>query len=97
MKVEKRLRVLENRLLSDPVTLYLADGTMQKLYGPKDFMLNLVADAWRGTDLGPGQAAQMDLIRQSVAAREPGGGRMVELLRCMLNAPAEGRGNPLRE
>lgn len=97
MKVEKRLRVLENRLLSDPVTLYLADGTMQKLYGPKDFMLNLVADAWRGTDLGPGQAAQMDLIRQSVAAREPGGGRMVELLRCMLNGPAEGRGNPLRE
>jgi hypothetical protein len=97
MKVEKRLRVLENRLLSDPVTLYLADGTMQKLYGPKDFILNLVADAWRGTDLGPGQAAQMDLIRQSVAAREPGGGRMVELLRCMLNGPAEGRGNPLRE
>jgi hypothetical protein len=89
MKVEKRLRALEARLLSDPVTLYLADGTMQILYGPKDFLLNLVADACRRTDFAPGQTAQLELIRRSVAAQEPGGARLVEVMRCLLDGPVE--------
>jgi hypothetical protein len=97
VRIEKRVRALEARFIKDPVVLYFADGSKREIRGHGDFLLNLVADACRGTELGPGQAAQMDLIRQSVAAQESGGGHMVEVLRCLLDGPAEGRGNPLRE
>jgi hypothetical protein len=32
---------------------------------------------------------QLDLIRKSVGAQEPGGAHMTDLLRCFLNGPAE--------
>jgi hypothetical protein len=35
MRIEKRLRALEGRLLSEPVTLHFAKGSSQKLYGPR--------------------------------------------------------------
>jgi hypothetical protein len=39
-----------------------------------------------GTDNSQ-QAVQLDLIRESVASEEPGGGHMVKLLRTLLNSP----------
>lgn len=93
MKLEKRLRALERRMLSDPVVLFFEDGTTRELSGPKGFLLHLFCDTCRGAGLTPGQAEQLDLIRRSVTAREPGGGHMIEVVRCALNAPTEERGS----
>jgi hypothetical protein len=54
--------------------------------GQGDFVLRLFKGVFGRADLSPEQAAQLDLIRQSVHAQEPGGGRMIELLRCFLDA-----------
>jgi hypothetical protein len=89
MRLEKRIRALESRLITDPVVLYFADGSTRELRGCGDFLLSLLVGACGGADLSPGQAAQLELIRQSVYAQEPGGARMTEVLRCLLHASAE--------
>jgi hypothetical protein len=53
-----------------------------------DDEVNLLQGVGGGANLSSDQAAQLDLIGKSVAAREPGGGHMVELLRA-LHPPAE--------
>jgi len=92
VKLEKRLRALERRMLSDPVVLFFADGTTQELHGTKDFLLRLSSDLCRGVNLSAEQTAQLDMIRDSVAAQEPGGGHMIEVVRCALNAQTEQTG-----
>ena len=89
MRVEKRVRALEARYIKDPVVLYFADGSTAEVCGHGDFLLNLVADACSGGELKPEQAKQTDLVRRSVGAREPGGGRLTEVLRCVLDGPVE--------
>ena len=89
MKLEGRIRALESRMLAHPVILLLEDGSTQELCGPKGFLMNLFCDVCRGAALTSGQAEQLDLIRRSVAAQEPGGGHMVELIQCALHAQAE--------
>jgi len=92
MSLERRIRALEVRLITDPVILYFADGSTREIHGRGDFVLGLFCGALGGADLAPWQAEQLDLIRRSVGAEEPGGGHMVELLRCALNPPVEERG-----
>ncbi len=92
MNLEKRIRALEARMITDPLILYFADGSTRKLCGRGDLLLSLFEGACGGSDLSSWQAAQLQLIRQSVAAQETGGGHMVELLRCFLNGPTEERG-----
>jgi hypothetical protein len=87
MRLEKRIRALEARLVSDPVVLQFADGSTKEICGRGDFLLDLFCGACSGSDLGPAHAAQLELIRQSVGAQEPGGGHMVELIRSLLNSP----------
>ena len=86
MRIEKRVRALEARFIKDPVVLCFADGSTREIRGHGDFLLSLVADACRGTDPGPGHAAQLDLIRRSVYAQEPGGGRLTEVIRVLLES-----------
>jgi len=93
MRLEQRIRALEARLITDPVVLYFADGSTRKMCGRGDFLLSLAQGACGGADLSSRQAVQLDLIRQSVYAQEPGGGHMIELLRCLQPAQAEERGN----
>jgi hypothetical protein len=90
MKFEKRIRALETKLITDPVILYFADGSTRELRGPRHLLLHLFLGVCRGADLSPEQAAQLNLIHQSVYAKEPGGGHMTELLRCALNRPVGG-------
>jgi hypothetical protein len=45
--------------------------------------------AFGGANLSPTQSAQLDLIRQSVAAQEPGRGHMVELQNSLLDETEE--------
>lgn len=86
MRFEKRIRALEARMITDPLILHFADGSTRAICGQGDFLLRLFKGVFGRADLSPSQAAQLDLIRQSVHAHEPGGGRMIELLRCFLDA-----------
>jgi hypothetical protein len=71
MRLEKRIRALETRIVSDPVILHFADGTTREIHGWGDFLLDLLAGACGG-DLSPRETAQLDLIRKSVDPQEPG-------------------------
>jgi hypothetical protein len=95
MRFEKRIRALEKRYMSDPVILYFADGSTQPICGDGDFLLTLLTETCGG-DLHPRQAATLKLILESVSAREPGGGHMVELLRILAQEPAELEGSAAR-
>ena len=55
--------------------------------------LDLFIGVCDGAQLSPVQTVQLQLIRESVAAREPGNAHMVELVRCALAAAAEVRGD----
>jgi hypothetical protein len=83
MRLEKRVRALEARLIGAPVILHFADGSKRELLGSGDFLLHLFYSACGGADLNPGQVAQLNLICQSVSAKEPGGGRMCEVLQAV--------------
>jgi hypothetical protein len=56
-----------------------------------NFLLNLFADVCRGTELGSGQTADLDLIRDSVAAGGASCARMTEVIWCFQHGPAEER------
>ena len=94
MKLEKRIEALESKLLSAPVKLHFADGSTRFLYGPRDFMLDLIARA--SSDLTPTQVEQLDLIRRCTSAEEPGGARLVELIQSM-DGPTEEWEDEIRE
>lgn len=93
MRLEKRIRALEARMLADPVILYFADGSTREIRGHGHFLLRLFYDACGGGDLSPVQKEQLDLIRRSVSAQEPGGARLTEIIRCFLLGPADASGN----
>ena len=69
-----------------PVVLYFADGSTAELRGHGDYVLRLYIDCLGRAQLRPQQVEQLDLIRRSVGAREPGGARMTEVVRCILAA-----------
>ena len=84
--IEPVLRALETRFIADSAVLHFADGSTREICGRGDYLLSLMLGACG--DNNPRQAAQLNLIRQSVAAQAPGGGHMVELLRSLLTGPA---------
>ena len=86
--VERRIQALEARLSSAPVILHFADGSTQELRGPKYFLLDLICAAGR-EDISASQAAQLEAVRKSLWAEEPGRGRSTEVIR-ILPGPAEG-------
>jgi len=88
MRLEKRLRALEAKMLANPVILYFADGSKQVIHGPRNFLLDLFVGACGGAEITAAQATHLDLIRQSTHAREPGGARMTELIRIFLHGQA---------
>jgi hypothetical protein len=88
MRLEKRIQALESKMLSNPVILHFADGSMTTLSGRRYFLLDLFSGVCGG-HLNPDQRAQLDLIRRSVFAEEPGRGRMVEVIQSLMNEPKE--------
>jgi hypothetical protein len=94
MNLKKRVKALESTLLQDPIVLYFADGSARELRGPRYFMLRLFLAAHGGEDVTPWEAEQLQLIRQCVSAREPGGGHMVELVAVALAAAETVRNDP---
>ena len=86
MKIENRIRALEAALLTDPVILYFADGSMRELAGGGYHIYELFIDFLQGT-LSPERKEQVEWIRLCTSSLQPGGGHMVDLLRCMLHGP----------
>ncbi len=70
------------------VILHFADGSTRELSGRRYFLLDLFSGACGG-GLNPDQKAQLELIRQCVAAEEPGGGRIIEAMQSLLGTPGE--------
>lgn len=89
MNLRRRLAALEKRLISEPTLLMMPDGRTASIPGRSDYLLQLLAVAARGANISPEQAADLDLIRRSTDAKEPGGGHMVELIRCCLLGPGK--------
>ena len=90
MKLERRMRALESKMLADPVILYFADGSTREICGPADYLLRLFCDACYGGELSPRQAAEIDLIRDSVSAGGASCAQTTQLIRCFLLGPTEG-------
>jgi hypothetical protein len=95
MRLEERVRALEARTIVDRLILFFADGSTRELRAPRDLLLRLFVAAGGRGHLSPKQAMQLELIRQSVYAEEPAGGRMVEAVRVMLHASTEMQGGNL--
>jgi hypothetical protein len=89
MRLEKRIRALEARMLADPVILYFADGTTREICGRADYLLRLFCDACYGGELSPRQATELDLIRDSVGEGGASCAHMTQLIRAFLHGPAE--------
>ena len=85
MSIKRRVERLEHRLLSEPVVLIMPDGATHELHGPTNFLFRLFDRAICGADLNRAETLQLDLIRRSVHAQEPGNARFVELIRCLLD------------
>lgn len=88
MNIRRRIEALEKRLISEPTLLFMPDGKTASIPGRSEYLLKLLVVAARG-NVSPEQAAQLDLIRRSTGARESGGGRLIELIRCCVLGPAK--------
>ena len=85
MNPPRRLEALEKGLTAEPpITLLMPDGRVEMLRGDGDYLAELVARAIYGN-----RAPDVDLLARSVNSTEPGGGRMLELARAILNSPTE--------
>ena len=80
--IHRRLEALEQRLTSEPVTLIMPDGRTETLRG--DCISELLSGACRGE-----RTPQMELLSQSIASTEPGGGHLLDLARAILNSPVD--------
>ena len=89
MRLEKRIRALEARMLADPVILYFADGSTREICGRADYLLRLFCNACYGGEVSPRQVAELDLIRDSVGEGGASCAHMTQLIRAFLHGPAE--------
>jgi hypothetical protein len=96
MRLEKRIRALEVRMLSDPVILHFANGSTREIYGRGDYLIYVFAGVFGHRDLTEAEAADLALVRKCVFAQEPGGGHMVELINAVLG-PLEEAGPRLSD
>jgi len=86
---------LQTRYIKAPVVLCFADGSTAEFCSHGEFLLRLLADSCGGAELRPEQFVQLNLIRRSAGAREPGGARLTEVLRCFLEGAVETRDSAL--
>jgi hypothetical protein len=84
MNMEKGVEALEARLPFDPITLLFEDGSSAKLAERSDYVMRLCGAFCRGE-----HSPKLDLIARSVSSEEPGGGHILDLIRAVLNSPAE--------
>jgi hypothetical protein len=88
VNLRRRIAALERRLISEPILLMMPDDSTASISGHSD-LLNLLVVAAGGANISSEHAARPDLIRRSTDAIEPGGGRLIELIRCCVLGPVE--------
>ena len=89
MNLRRRLAALERQLIVAPVWLAMPDGTTATIPGSGDYLLHLLVVAAGGVNISAEHAAHLELIRRSTSAVEPGGGRLIEVIRCCVLGPWE--------
>lgn len=87
MNLHRRLDALEKQFGSEPTILTMPDGSTVCINGPGDYLCGLLGVAFGGESISPGQERHLELIRQSTGSKEPGGGQLVDLIRCFLLGP----------
>ena len=90
MKLHRRLEALEKRLINEPTILTMPDGTTAIMNGDVDYLRHLLGGIFSNRPISSGQAKHLDLIRHSTESREPDGAHLVDLIRALLNSPADG-------
>jgi hypothetical protein len=88
----RRLEALEKQISSEPIVLLMPDGRTETLPGHGDYVLDLLGRAVRGD-----RTPEMELNARSVSSAEPDGAHMVDLVRALLNGPAESVGREARQ
>jgi hypothetical protein len=83
--LDRRLRALENQLSASTIVLRMPDGSQVQLPGNA---MKLLGGAMRG-DASPEQQHMLNLVAQSEESVESDGGRLIELMRAILNSPHE--------
>lgn len=86
MNLKRRLEILEKRLTSGSITLYMPDGRTETLRGGRYYALDLFVRACNGE-----RTPEMELVAQSIGSIEPGGAHILDLVRGVLHrVPDEG-------
>ena len=86
MNLQRRLDLLEKRLTSGSIILFMPDGRTETLRGGRYYSLDLFARACNGE-----RTPEMELVAQSIGSIEPGGAHLLDLVRGVLNrVPDEG-------
>ncbi len=83
----RRLAELEKGYITEPTILTMPDGGIATITGSGDYLLRLMTAAWSGKGVTAEQKAHLELIRQCRSSKEPGGARIVELIRAHLLGP----------
>jgi hypothetical protein len=86
MRMLERIRRLEREFIKKPVILHFADGRTEELHGRGNFVVSLLRAANRKQPPNSAEAEQLDMIRRSTSSEEPGGARMIEFIRVILQA-----------
>jgi len=81
VNLHRRLALLEQQLTTEPILLLMPDGRTETLRGD---VLDWFTRALRGD-----RTPEIELIAQSESSTEPGGAHMIDLVRALLNGPAE--------
>jgi hypothetical protein len=85
MSLKARLQELESRFRSGEILLQMEDGSVRAIYLPRG---EDAADLFCRTLTHP-HTEEARLIAESVSAVEPGGSRITEVIRALLNGPTE--------
>jgi len=85
MNLEQRLRTLEDRLITEPMVLYFADGSTRQLPAAGPAILALYCGILEGEERNPDLRPQANWIRNCIGAVQPAGGQMFDLLRVVVN------------
>jgi hypothetical protein len=83
LKIQRRLELLEKRLMSEPIMLLMPDGRTETLRGRRYYTLDLFKRACDGD-----RTPDLELIAQSISSIEPGGGHMLDMVRRHLPSSA---------
>jgi hypothetical protein len=84
VNLNRRLKALEKGVVNEPIILKTPDGSTVTLRGAGDYAGDLLARACRGE-----RTRETEFISRSISSTEPGGGRLVDLARAILNSPTE--------